>query len=88
MFSVCCPAIKRLKLRKRTASETLQPLLSNLRRAMEAISVRVKSDDAKVLMGDIESMVSAMSKWVGNLPTIDDEESRKCRVRLYAFFNA
>ncbi|XP_006455730.1 hypothetical protein AGABI2DRAFT_187913 [Agaricus bisporus var. bisporus H97] len=82
MFSVCCSAIKRLKLRKRTASETLQPLLSNLRRAMEAISVRVKSDDAKVLMGDIESMVSAMSKWVGNLPTIDDEESRKCRSLL------
>lgn len=52
---------------------------------MEAISVRVKSDEGKALISETESMVSAALKWIGSLPVIDDKESRKCLVRLYAF---
>lgn len=80
-----CSAIPRLKLRRRTASETLEPLFSNLQRAMEAVSVRVKSDEGKELMSETESMISAALKWIGSLPMTDDEEFRKCLVRVYAF---
>ncbi|KAF9450507.1 hypothetical protein P691DRAFT_758101 [Macrolepiota fuliginosa MF-IS2] len=75
-------AIPRLKLRKRTASETLQPLLSDLRRALEAVSVHATAPDAKVLVNTVGDIPRAVFKWVQDLPEVDQEEKEKCQSML------
>lgn len=75
-------AIPRLKLRKRSASETLQPLLSDLQPAMDAVSYQANSLQSRDLMTSVERMVNRVLKWVKDLPAIEPEEVAKCQFAL------
>lgn len=64
------------------ASETLQPVLTSLGRAMEVVSGSVHPNEGKALMNAVNDMVQAVFKWVQGQPELANEELRSCQVRL------
>ncbi len=79
-------AIPRMKLRKRTASETLRHVLTGLHRAMEAIFGSVNSTEGKTLMYAVIIMAQAAWRWAKDLPELTNQDLQGCQVCLYAFF--
>ncbi|KAJ3568098.1 hypothetical protein NP233_g5935 [Leucocoprinus birnbaumii] len=74
--------IPRLKLRKRSASDILRPLLSDLKRALEAVSYQAEQEESWNLLAAVEMMVNRVWRWAKDLPAVESEEVTKCQLEL------
>jgi hypothetical protein len=61
----------------------LQPLLSELQRAMEAVSFHANSAGARDFLLAVDSMVERVLGWVKDLPAIEPTEVAKLQVSVY-----
>jgi hypothetical protein len=67
-------AIPRLKLRRKKASETIRPLLSELEAAITLAGARSSRDEGRSLINGVSHLVRNVVGWMNTIVDITDEE--------------
>lgn len=69
-----------MKLRKKSASDTISPLMTDLEATVRLLSSRTAPDEGRALVDIVCSAVEAIHKWVISLDGTP-EDALKCKVR-------
>jgi hypothetical protein len=74
-------AIPRLKLRRKSASDTLRPLFTQLGHALQLSSSRASRDEGRATIAAVSHLVNQVIKWAKNTTT--EEDFVVCKVRHF-----
>ena len=81
-FNACHPAIPRIKLRRKAASETLRPLLEDLENVANLTSTRATQNEASDILSSISKLSTQVNKWVvSNVTDEQEDDISTCKVR-------
>ncbi|KAF8067892.1 hypothetical protein FPV67DRAFT_1163310 [Lyophyllum atratum] len=70
LYSACLP---RLKLRRKTASETLRPLLLDLESVIQLASTRASQEEGRTLISSVSHLVNRLEVWSKAVGDSEDE---------------
>lgn len=73
-------AVPRLKLRRKPASETIQPLLSELEAVVELAGRQASRDDGRALISGTSILAKRVASWVKTSYNVSGDEVMACNV--------
>ncbi|KZP23532.1 hypothetical protein FIBSPDRAFT_1042955 [Athelia psychrophila] len=82
LISLYTASIPRMKLRKKSASDTISPLMTDLEATVRLLSSRTAPDEGRALVDIVCSAVEAIHKWVISLDGTP-EDALKCKNILH-----
>ena len=74
-------AIPRLKLRRKTATETIDPLLQEITRVVNLASTNCARDDCREVLSAVASLAGSTLRWIDSLD-INRAAAEEAKVRL------
>ncbi|KAJ7596497.1 hypothetical protein C8J56DRAFT_288592 [Mycena floridula] len=81
-------AIPRLKLRKKTVSETIRPLLADMQSTLETSSHRISRDLGREIIIAVSTLAQALAAWANDQPDVEEAELSVTREILKALLDA
>jgi len=73
-------ALPRLRLRRKTASETIRPLLSELEGVIKLAGACCSRDEGRALTTSVSHLVRNVAGWMKTIVDVTDEEILACQV--------
>jgi hypothetical protein len=81
------PALRRLSLRNKTASETIRPFLSDLGTAIRLIPLQTVPSEGRNIIITVSSTIQNVLKWAKISADNNPEEVIRCKVRNFPLHN-
>ena len=82
LMIICLTALPRLKLTKKTASETIHSIMHELNSAIQLAAAEACVKDGRDIIKEVSKMVIAVLVWVNATSNGNDDEIKLCKVSI------
>lgn len=80
------PAVPRLKLRQKSAFETINPLLVELQEMIPLAAARATRDEGRALIVSVSNLATQITRWMKTGLDLKEDETLACKVGFHDCF--